>query len=91
MIDKYTKLGIINRKFFYENTNYKRNIFSKEFNSVISKYKRLTKRLSKYLINISLTQSTRQTHRVINKLIPVIIILILRISKNYEITAQYNY
>lgn len=74
VIDKYTKLGIITRRFFYTNINCERKIFSEEFNGFISRYKRTTERLFKYLINISLTQSSNQAYRVINKLLPISII-----------------
>lgn len=90
MIDKYTKLGIVTRRFFCTNTECKRKIFSEEFNGFISRYKRITERLLKYLINISLTQSSNQAHRVINKLIPVSASSILRIAKNYKVTVKYD-
>lgn len=90
MIDKYTELGILIRRFFYANIECKRKIFSEEFNGFIFRYKRITERLLKHIINISLTQRSNQAYRVINKLIHVSASSILRIAKNYKVTVKYN-
>jgi Transposase and inactivated derivatives len=90
MIDKYTKLSLVTRRFFCTNIECKRKIFFEEFTGFISRYKRLTERLSKYLINISLTQSSNQAYRVINKLIPVSASSILRIAKKHTDPIKYD-
>lgn len=90
ILDRYTKLSIITRRFFCINTNCKRKIFSEEFNGFLLKYKRLTERLSNYLINIGLSQSANQAHRIIKKFIPVSASTILRLAKSYEINVKYN-
>lgn len=90
ILDKYTRLSIITRRFFCINSDCKRKIFSEEFKGFISRYQRLTKRLSKYLINIGLTQSANQAYRIINKFIPVSASSILRLAKNHKINVKYN-
>ncbi|WP_261854154.1 ISL3 family transposase [Clostridium folliculivorans] len=89
-LDKYTRLSIITRRFFCINSDCGRKIFSEEFKGFISRYQRLTNRLSKYLINIGLTQSANQAYRIFNKFVPVSASSILRLSKNHNINVEYN-
>lgn len=43
-----------------------------------------------FLINISLTQNSKQVHGVINKLIPLSVSSILRIAKNHKVAVKYD-
>lgn len=90
MIDKYTKLKIRVRRFFCTNVNCKRKIFAESFNGFISRYKRLTDRLSSYVTQIALCQSANQSQRILKKFIPISTSSILRLANNYSISVNYD-
>lgn len=90
MLDKYTTLTIIVRRFFCNNINCKRKIFSEQFDGFLLRYKRLTERISNYLIKLGLTQSANQVERLLKKFIPISSSSILRLTKNYNLTIKYD-
>jgi transposase len=90
MLDKYTRLKIMARRFFCTNDNCKRKIFSEEFNNFLLRYKRLTERLSNYIIKIGLNQSANQGQRIFKRYIPVSASSILRLTRNYNINVKYD-
>lgn len=90
MLDKYTSLKIKARRFFCTNDSCERKIFSEEFNGFLLKYRRLTERLTDYLINFGLSQPANQVQRLLKNYIPVSSSSLLRITKNYNISVKYD-
>ncbi|MEQ8199524.1 MAG: ISL3 family transposase [Clostridiaceae bacterium] len=90
ILDKYTELKLISRRFFCINDNCQRKVFAEQFDNFLLKHKRLTERVSNHLIKIGLSQSANQGYRILNKLIPISASTILRLTKNYNVNVKYD-
>lgn len=90
MIDKSTRLKLITRRFYCTNAECGRKIFSEQFDGFVSKYKRVTERLSNYLLKVGLSLSASQGCRLIKNLIPISVSTLLRITKSYKIDVSYD-
>lgn len=90
MLDKSTKIILNSRRFFCNNPNCSRKIFSEQFKGFITRYKRTIKRLSNYLFRLGLSQSASQACRLLGRLIPISVSSILRIVKNHSINVSYD-
>lgn len=90
MIDKYTRLKLVTRRFYCDNNKCTRKIFSEQFEGFVTRYKRITERLSNYLVKVGLAQSSSQSYRIIKKIIPVRVSSLLRLIKNHSVNVSYN-
>ena len=90
LIDKYTRLMLVTRRFYCHNSECTRKIFSEQFEGFVARYKRITERLSNYLVKIGLAQSASQNYRVIKKVIPVSVSSLLRLIKNLNVNVSYD-
>lgn len=90
MIDKYTRLKLVARRFYCGNNDCTRKIFSEQFEGFVTRYKRVTERLVNYLVKLGLSQSASQSCRVIKEIIPVSVSSLIRLIKNHNVNVSYD-
>lgn len=90
MIDKYTQLKLVARRFYCDNDDCSRKIFSEQFGGFVGRYNRITERLANYLVKIGLSQSANQSCRVIKETIPVSASSLLRLVRKHNINVSYD-